>query len=160
MANRKQRRRILNQRRRATQPEPLGDSTAGGEPIARLTYTREEAAQALGISLATLDRRVIPAITTISTEWGRRLVPAAELDRYLAARSEQPRPQAPDRNPRGRPPALPADVVDRIRNAHALGRSLGSIARELNHDRVPTAQGGRQWWPSTVRAVLERIRRK
>ena len=36
-------------------------------------YTREQAAQALGVSLATLDRRVVPAIATVKTEWGARL---------------------------------------------------------------------------------------
>jgi hypothetical protein len=40
--------------------------------------------------------------------------------------------------------------------AACAGESLGAIAHELNADRVPTAQGGRQWWPSTVRAVLVR----
>jgi hypothetical protein len=32
--------------------------------------------------------------------------------------------------------------------------SLAAIAAALNADGVATAQGGRQWWPSTVRAVL------
>jgi len=32
--------------------------------------------------------------------------------------------------------------------------SLAAIASSLNEEQVPTAQGGRQWWPSTVRAVL------
>jgi hypothetical protein len=36
------------------------------------------------------------------------------------------------------------------------GRSLSEIARELNADAVLPSQGGRQWWPSTVRAVLAR----
>jgi hypothetical protein len=30
------------------------------------------------------------------------------------------------------------------------------IARELNATGTPTAHGGAQWWPSTVRAVLRR----
>mgnify|MGYP001822264522 FL=1 len=34
------------------------------------------------------------------------------------------------------------------------GRSNRAIADELNRDGVPTAQGGRQWWPGTVRSVL------
>ncbi|MGH3042599.1 MAG: recombinase family protein [Gaiellaceae bacterium] len=46
--------------------------------------------------------------------------------------------------------------MDRIRRDHASGRSLGEIARALTTDGVPTAHGGRQWWPSTVRAVLAR----
>jgi len=44
--------------------------------------------------------------------------------------------------------------VARIRNERAEGLPLAEIARRLNVDRVPTAQGGRQWWPSSVRAVL------
>jgi hypothetical protein len=37
---------------------------------------------------------------------------------------------------------------------YARGRSLGEIAKTLNTDGVPTAHGGRQWWPPTVRAVV------
>ena len=32
--------------------------------------------------------------------------------------------------------------------------TLAKIADELNRDQVPTAQGGKRWYPSTVRAVL------
>ena len=41
----------------------------------------------------------------------------------------------------------------------AAGHTLGQIARELNANGVPTAQAGRQWWPSTIRAVLTRAGR-
>jgi hypothetical protein len=51
-------------------------------------------------------------------------------------------------------------VVERVKTARTAGRSLGEIARELNADSIPTAQGGRQWWPSTVRAVLNRVGRE
>jgi hypothetical protein len=34
---------------------------------------------------------------------------------------------------------------------------LAAIARELNATETPTAHGGAQWWPSTVRAILGRI---
>jgi hypothetical protein len=36
---------------------------------------------------------------------------------------------------------------------------LGEIVPGLAADDVPTAQGGRHWWPSTVRAVLHRSTR-
>ena len=117
-------------------------------------YTREQAAQALGVSLATLDRRVVPAIATVKTEWGARLVPAAELERYLAERREEPRIRKWRAERSGRRSALPPEVVARIRQEHARGATLGEIARRLNRDGIPTGQGGRQWWPSTVRAVL------
>jgi hypothetical protein len=47
-------------------------------------------------------------------------------------------------------------MIATIRRQHAAGSSLGEIARTLNSDNVRTAQSGRQWWPSTVRAVLNR----
>jgi hypothetical protein len=128
-----------------------------GEPVARLVYSREQAAQALGVSLATFDRRVVPAIATVKTEWGARLIPAGELERYLAERTEEP--PMPRRRPSrsGRRSTLPAEVVARIRREHAQGSSLAEIAHRLNRDDIPTGQGGRQWWPSTVRVILARV---
>ena len=46
----------------------------------------------------------------------------------------------------------------RIRRQRASGRTLAGIAAQLNADGVPTAQGGRQWWPATVRDVLAGLR--
>lgn len=54
----------------------------------------------------------------------------------------------------GRPLSLPRDVRARIASERDAGRSLAAIAATLNDELVPTAQGGRQWWPSTVRAVI------
>jgi len=34
------------------------------------------------------------------------------------------------------------------------GAGWSTIARALNADGVPTAQGGARWYPSTVRAVV------
>jgi DNA invertase Pin-like site-specific DNA recombinase len=56
----------------------------------------------------------------------------------------------------GRPVQLPLEVVSRITQQRLRGRSYRAIADELNHKAVATAQGGRQWWPSTVRAVANR----
>jgi hypothetical protein len=110
----------------------------------------------LGVSLSTLDRRVVPVIATIETGWGERLIPVAELERFLAERThEARRERRPPARP-GRKPGLPHEVVTRIFGQHAQGVSLAAIARSLNADGVPTSQGGRQWWPSTVRAVLGR----
>jgi hypothetical protein len=125
-------------------------------PVERLVYSREQAAQALGVSLATLDRRVVPAIATVKTEWGARLIPAAELERYLAERTEEPRTRGRRAGTPGRKPTLAAEVLSRIVHEHARGVSLAEIARQLNRDDIPTAQNGRQWWPSTVSAVLRR----
>jgi DNA invertase Pin-like site-specific DNA recombinase len=55
----------------------------------------------------------------------------------------------------GRPQSLPREVRDRIVAERDSGRSLATIASKLNTDAIPTAQGGRQWWPSTVRAAYQ-----
>lgn len=57
----------------------------------------------------------------------------------------------------GRPRSLPADVRDRIIAARQANQSFASIAAELNSEHVPTAQGGRQWWPSSVRAAFRAV---
>lgn len=60
------------------------------------------------------------------------------------------------KGPIGRPPVLPAEVVDRIHREHAAGTSLRAIARALNADGVPTGHGGTEWRHSTLRKVLAR----
>lgn len=122
----------------------------------RLAYTRTQAAEALGISRSTFNRRVLPYLETVEMPWGARLIPVDELERLLAERRRKARAgQMPPARP-GRRSAVPPEVVTRIRDERAQGKSLGEIARGLNTDGVSPSQGGREWWPSTVRAVLIR----
>jgi hypothetical protein len=158
MGRRRHRLRAEKERRHAS-PQPRVPSARDLDVIAhvkRLACTRKQAAEALGVSLATLDRRVIPAIETIRTEWGSRLIPIDELERYLAERRQEARAARRRPSRPGRKPALDPELVAHIRSEYASGRTLGEIARQLNAGGVTTAQGGRQWWPSTVRAVLVR----
>ena len=148
--------------RRNKRQNRLSVAPAGGPPVVlrrtetavRLVYSRAQAAEALGISQATLARRVLPHIDTVEMPWGARMIPVDELER-LVTEARQPklseRPQ-----PAGRRPGIPPEVRQRICAEHAAGSSLADIARGLNRDQVPTAQGGREWWPSTVKAVLDR----
>jgi hypothetical protein len=124
--------------------------------VERLAYTRTQAAEALGVSRSTFNRRVLPLIETIAMPWGTRLVPVDELERLLAERRQAARTPSMRSGRPGRPAALLVAVVARIHAEHGGGNSLGAIARELTVDQVPTAHGGARWWPSTVRAVLNR----
>ena len=58
----------------------------------------------------------------------------------------------------GRPPTMSPYVIDRIKRERAAGKSLATIANALNTDHVPTAQGGRRWYPATIRHTLNRTR--
>jgi hypothetical protein len=120
--------------------------------VERLAYTRTQAAEALGISRSTLNR-LLPFLEIVELPWGTKLVPVDELERLLRERRRSAR-RRPEPATRGRPRALPAELVQRIRAERAAGKSLASIAADLNASGTPTAHGGRQWWPSTVRAVL------
>jgi DNA invertase Pin-like site-specific DNA recombinase len=53
----------------------------------------------------------------------------------------------------GRPRTLSDAVVSRIVKARQSGSTWSSIAKRLNDEGVPTAQGGRRWYPATVRHV-------
>jgi hypothetical protein len=123
--------------------------------VERLAYTRSQAAEALGVSISTIDRRVVPSIDTVKLPWGQRLIPVDELERFLRSHLKPARARRA-RRPAGRPPTLPRSVVERIRLEYARGRGLSEIARALTAEGIPTAHGGRKWWPSTVRTVLLR----
>ena len=56
----------------------------------------------------------------------------------------------------GRPPTMSAYAIERITREHAAGKTLTQIANGLNTDHIPTAQGGRAWYPATIRHTLNR----
>jgi DNA invertase Pin-like site-specific DNA recombinase len=58
----------------------------------------------------------------------------------------------------GRPASMSPYAIERITREHAAGKSLTQIANGLNADQVPTAQGGRRWYPATIRHTLNRTR--
>lgn len=155
VSHRRLRRRSEKVRRHA----PAGPAAERAEVVReatraeRLAYTRTQAAAALGVSRSTFNRRVLPFVETVEMPWGTKLIPVDELERLIAERRQPPRAPAPLAK-RGRPRVLAPDLVDFIRAERQAGRTLRQIATDLNDRRVPTAHGGTQWWPSTVRAVL------
>lgn len=152
MSRRRQQRRAEKERRHAQPPAIIREATR----VERLASTRTQAAEALGISRSTFNRRVLPYVDTVETPWGGHLIPADELERLLAEWRRAPRkPRAPSA-PAGRPSVVPQEIVERIRAQRAAGKSLAQIARDLNAGGTPTAHGGERWWPSTVRSVLWR----
>lgn len=154
-------------RRRERRRRYVAATTASSRPregvsetdtVERIAYSRRQAAEALGVSISTIDRRVVPAIDTVKTPWGQRLIPVAELERFVSDHVQPGRPRPP-RRPAGRPVSLPDSIAARIQLEYGRRRNLGDIARALTADGVPTAHGGRQWWPSTVRSILVRASR-
>jgi hypothetical protein len=143
-------RRRIEKHLRHTPPRP---SVRPAETVERLTYTRAQAAEALGVSQSTL-KRLLPYIEQVELPWGTKLIPVDELERLVAERRRPLRERRRPSRPSGRPAVLPRELVERIRAEHAAGKTLAQIARALNASGTPTAHGGRQWWPSTVRTVV------
>lgn len=157
------RRRRQRKRRSQNATPPRSSAPAVGElretgKVERIAYSRRQAAEALGVSTSTIDRRVVPAVDTVKTPWGQRLIPVSELQRLLQEHIE-PGTQRPRPRRAGRPVSLPDSVLTRIQLEHSRGRTLAEIARALTDEGVATAHGGRRWWPSTVRGVLLRAAR-
>ena len=137
-------------------PTPAHENVREATRVERLAYTRTQAAEALGVSRSTFNRRILPLVETIEMPWGARLIPVDELQRLLVEHRRKARAQTkPATNP-GRPATVAPSIVERIRAEYAAGTSLAQIARTLNADQIPTAHGGEQWWPSTARSVLRR----
>jgi len=84
-------------------------------------------------------------VLAVFAELERRLIGQRTKDALAVKRAQGVR--------LGRPPTLPADVVRRIVAEHDAGSSWSAIARGLDADVVPTAQGGARWYPATVRTV-------
>lgn len=106
--------------------------------------TRREAAQIVGVSLDTVDRRV-RRLT------GEGRTPSGEIGLPATALAEQLHDPWPGR---GRPGRLDSAIVSRIVSQRKDGSTFAAIATALNDDGVATAHGGARWWPATVRKVL------
>lgn len=100
----------------------------------------------LGIDLATPAGEFLASVMASAAQWERRIIGQRTREGLAAKKAAGVR--------LGRPASLPAEIRSRIIASSAGGKSLAAIARELNAESVPTAQGGKKWYSSTVRAVL------
>lgn len=109
MSHRRQHRRE-KERRQAQPTVVVREATR----VERLAYTRRQAAEALGISRSTFNRRVLPYTETVEMPWGTKLVPVDELERLVAERRRAPRERRRPSPPPGRPRNLEPAIVQRI----------------------------------------------
>ncbi len=100
----------------------------------------------LGVDTSTPSGEMMANVLAVFAQFERRMIGQRTKDALAVKRAQGVR--------LGRPASLAAGVRSRIRRMHSHGRSLSAIAQELNAEGVPTAHGGRAWYPSTVRAAL------
>jgi DNA invertase Pin-like site-specific DNA recombinase len=100
----------------------------------------------LGVDTTTPVGEFTANVVVSASQYERRLIGQRTKDALAAKKAAGVR--------LGRPRTLPDDVVAHIVRAKASGGSLAGIARDLTAENVPTAQGGRRWYASTIAAVL------
>lgn len=100
----------------------------------------------LGVDTTTPAGEAMANVMATFAQFERRLISQRTREALAAKRAQGVR--------LGRRSALPGVTVARIRAERAAGATLKAIADGLNADGVATGQGGRRWYPSSVRAVL------
>jgi DNA invertase Pin-like site-specific DNA recombinase len=101
----------------------------------------------LGVDTTTPAGEMVANVMATFAQFERRLIGQRTRDALEVKRSEGV--------VLGRPRALPRPVRSRIKRMRRQGATFATIADRLTADRVPTAHGGKRWYPSTVRAVAE-----
>ena len=104
------------------------------------------AALDIGVDTSTTNGRMLANIIMALAQWERRIIGQRTK---LALGQVKHRGEVK----LGRPTTVTRDAVAIITAMRASGSSLREVARALNEAGVPTAQGGRQWYASTVRAI-------
>ena len=100
----------------------------------------------IGVDTGTLSGKAMAQVMGVFAELERGMIRLRAREALAAAKGRGTRV--------GRPPVLPRDITDRIVAERRAGLSLRHIADGLDRDRIPTAQGGRRWHASTVKAIL------
>lgn len=101
----------------------------------------------LALDTATPQGQLMAAVMAAFSEYERQLIGARTSDALQQLRAQGVR--------LGRPRVMDESISARIVGLRESGATLEAIADELNDAAVPTARGGVQWYPSTVRAALQ-----
>lgn len=102
----------------------------------------------IGVDTSTVNGELIANIIMSLAQWERRIIGQRTKDALAAVRGRG--------TPLGRPTVVAREAVAVIRAMRGAGSSYRQVAAALNAEGVPTAQGGREWYASTVRAIAAR----
>lgn len=100
----------------------------------------------LGVDTTTPAGELVANVMAAVAQWERRVIGQRTQEGLAARRAAGVR--------LGRPPALDFEIVARIVQERATGRSLRAIADGLTRDGMPTARGGIRWSTSSIHAIL------
>ncbi len=104
----------------------------------------------LGLDTTTANGRFVVTIMSAMAEMERGMISARQKEVHEDRRT-QGKVWGVDLGPKS---ALDEDYKTFIFASRHAGVSYGEIAKSLNSDGVPTTNGGKEWYPSTVRHVF------
>lgn len=99
----------------------------------------------LGVDTSTPSGEMMANVVISFAQYERRLIGQRTKDALAVKKAQGVK--------LGRSSTLPASVRRRISRDRANGLSYRAIADRLNAAGVPTGQGGKRWYPMTVRTV-------
>lgn len=102
----------------------------------------------LGVDTSTASGEMIANTIANFAQFERRLIGERTRDALAVKKAEGTR--------LGRPPAIPDQVAQDIVSQRDAGATFQAIADDLNQRGVPTAHGGKSWYPMTVRNIFTR----
>lgn len=100
----------------------------------------------LGVDTTTPTGKLVAHVLASVAEWEREAIGQRTRDALAARKAAGVR--------LGRERMTDPAVVDRIVAERSAGVTVAAIARGLDHDGVPTANGGARWYPSTVARLV------
>ncbi len=102
----------------------------------------------LGVDLSTPAGEFVANILMNVAQWERQIISVRIRDALAIKKAHGFK--------LGRTDVITPEVVARIVAMSADGLGFSAVARVLNEEGVPTAQGGARWYASTIRSVLHR----
>lgn len=104
----------------------------------------------LGLDTTTANGRFVVTIMSAMAEMERGMISARQKDVHQDRRNEG-KIWGVDLGPKS---VLDADVKEDIFHLRMAGKSFNEIAKQLNSESIPTTNGGKEWYASTVRHVF------
>jgi DNA invertase Pin-like site-specific DNA recombinase len=102
----------------------------------------------LGVDLSTPHGEFLANVMASAAQWERRIIGQRTKDALAVKRAQGVR--------LGRPASIPPKLRARIKTMRTRkGMTLQAICNQLNAEGIPTARGGVEWRPTSLRAVLK-----
>jgi DNA invertase Pin-like site-specific DNA recombinase len=101
----------------------------------------------LGVDLGTPAGQAMAGVLAVFAQFERDVIAQRTRDGLAEKRAEGVR--------LGRPRAITDDLLTEIVQLWMLESSYSGVARFLNEHAVPTAHGGKKWYPASVQKVIQ-----